>query len=141
MGGNMKVIYTVLVLALFLVACGDGATGDVVLDEEQTQLAKLQQEINSLLGEISAMKDSVSAKVTEVKELELTNDVLAAALAKKEELVTYQKQILREMEDEKNEAVADQEGCDERIEELEEKNTVLQKWVNICQEELDVALE
>lgn len=141
MGDVMKAIIVVLVLALFLVACGDNATGDVVLGEEQTRISQLQQEINSLMGEISATKDTVDAKVADIKDLELANDALDAALAKKEELVNFQKQILREMEDEKNTAVADQEGCDERISELENKNDVLQKWVNICQDELDVQLE
>lgn len=136
----MKTIIVVLLSAFLIVACG-GATGEVVLDEGQTQLMKLEQEIGSLLGEISSLKDDVETKVDEVREWEFANSALETLVAKKEELVGFQKTILREMEDEKNEAVADQEGCDERVEDLEKKNNVLQKWVNICQEELDVALE
>ncbi|MBR9703690.1 hypothetical protein GOV10_06630 [Candidatus Woesearchaeota archaeon] len=137
----MKTIIVVLLLAFLIAACGDGATGEVVLDEEQTQLTKLEQEIDSLLGEISSLKDDVETQIDDVREWELANKALETLVAKKEELIGFQKTILREMEDEKNEAVADQEGCDERIEELENANNVLQKWVSICQEELDVALE
>lgn len=123
------------ILCFVLMSCSDSATGNAVNEEDDevstlTQLIEQKDAIlaqkDSLVADAKALADSAQEKIESMqKELE-----------EKQKFIDQQKIILKNFDNERAQAVADAEGCVDRIEELEEKNRKLSEIVAICQEEL-----
>jgi len=137
----MKTIILVFTVALLLLGCSDDAiTGDVVQEEFNTQKAALENKINSLEATGADLKAKWEGATTTASDLKQAIEELKETVAAKEKLLGQQLQVLRVMDDERAEAVIEADGCDERIEELETQVTVLQKWINVCEDEIGMEL-
>ena len=122
----MQMKYGVLVLTVLLVACS-GATGNVIDDgkallEEQVEKLEAALEEDSLVAQKDALVEDAKTLLSGLQD----------ELAAKEALVDQQKIILKDMDNERRDALAEAERCKD----LEEYNQKLQDMLDICQEDL-----
>lgn len=126
-------------LFVFLVACSNSPTGNVV-EEQETQenedVLALEAKIVQLESELAEQEKAVldandlrAAAQTELAQLRDEFETLQAT-------VNQQKVVLKQMDNERLEAVNEAEGCTERIESLEQSNEKLQRMLDVCQEDL-----
>lgn len=128
-----------LFLFVFLVACSNSATGNVVEEQdtqENQEVLALQEEIEELKAALAEEKQAV----LDAKDLQASAETTLAEMQDEfetlQDTVSQQKVVLKQMDNERLKAVNEAEGCTERIESLEESNEKLQRMVNVCQENL-----
>lgn len=133
----MKLIAGLILVAFLLAACGgDAMTGGVVVDvDEEVQ--------NNLEYEISILKNSIADKDLELADIKaelITKDAtikaLEASIIEKEKLISQQKTVMRELDDEcsNNDEL---NICEEELDALKDKVDLLQTWVDSCEKYLD----
>ena len=121
---------------LFLVACSDTPTGQVVADPMQEEVGAAQATIAQLEAQIAELEVAVVNAQDAQAVAETQFNELVDAYETAENTLAQQRVILREMDNERAKAVEAAEGCDERIESLETSNEKLQDMLDICQEDL-----
>lgn len=120
----------VIIGILFLMACSETPTAQVIQENVDDKMAVLEEQLENTKAALGSQTQLVSDAKVLVADLE-------QQIAEKQKFIDQQKQVLRELDDERVEATKKADGCDERIEELEKKNDGLQKLVNVCTQELD----
>ncbi len=122
-----------LFLLIFLVACSSSPTGNVVENSEVVVLEeKIAQLEEALAEEEQAVLDANDLRAVAETELAQMRDEFESLQA----TVNQQKIVMKQMDNERLEAVNEAEGCSERIESLEESNEKLQRMLDVCQEDL-----
>ena len=118
--------YGVFVLAVLLVACGSAA------DEVQGEGTFLEEQVAKLKAALADKDALVAQKDALVADAKALVASLEAEISAKQTLVDQQKTILKDMDNERLDALAEAERCTE----LEKNNEQLQKMIDICQEDL-----
>jgi len=127
----------VLFLFVFLVACS-GSSEETSIEEaqENQEVLALEQEIADLEATLLEYEQAVldandlqTSAETELAQMREEFETLQAT-------VNQQKVVLKQMDNERLEAVNEAEGCTERIESLEGSNEKLQRMLDVCQEDL-----